>query len=326
MNPFVKGSRKQCPGLTAGLLLLACLAFAASSSSPAQSSGPSLSMPPGADFGRVRQLDQGRMTRVYVEVLRVDEVPGNKSMFPAEMAKRIDISASGLTRLFTDTILKSRRFEVFDLRSNVTAEQTDIVIDAQIIAATQEFKPLEGGLVAADTRVLLSVQMKDMQSGKYLLGTAVQVEGRNGMVNGERAVLMPGESPDDPDVRQRLVADYQRALRRAFVGAGQRIESILRPQARVLSVEGNDVGIFGGSQQGLQTDDELVIFRPKLVKLGDREVFASTKALALIRCSGVGTETSQCSIVNRAGSAEFQPQEGDYAIITDASLRKTRWE
>jgi hypothetical protein len=28
----------------------------------------------------------------------------------------------------------------------------------------------------------------------------------------------------------------------------------------------------------------------------------------------------------RSKLADFQPQEGDFAIITDASLKKTRWE
>ncbi|HEY4080092.1 MAG TPA: hypothetical protein VGM81_05300 [Burkholderiaceae bacterium] len=307
--------------LAASLLIALGLA-AGMGSALAQSSG-SVAMPNGVDFGRVRLLDQGRMTKVYVDMLRIDDSKESR-MFPAEMSKLVDITPAGLTRLFTDTILRSRRFEVYDLRSTVTAEHADIVVDAQIISATQEFRPLEGGLQAAYTSVLLSVQMKDMYTGKYLFGTAVQVEGRNGLVNGERAVLQPGENPEAPLVRQRLAADYQRALRRAFIGAGQRIEAILRPQARLISVEGPDVGIFGGQQLGLQADDELVVYRPKIVKLGDREIFGSTKAVALIRCSSVGTETSQCTVQTLA--PDYKPQEGDYAILTDASLRKTRWE
>lgn len=297
-------------------------AIAALGTSALAQSTAALAMPSGADLGRTRLLDQGRMTKVYVDMLRIDG--DSKQMFPAEMARLVDITPAGLTRLFTDTILKSRRFEVYDLRSTVTAEHADIVVDAQIIAATQEFRPLEGGLQAADTRVLLSVQMKDMYTGKFLLGTAVQVEGRNGLVSGERAVLQPGERADAPLVRQRLAADYQRALRRAFIGAGQRIEAILRPQARLVSVDGADVAIFGGAQHGLQAEDELVVFRPKVVKLGEREIFGAIKPVALIRCDSIQTDTSQCTV--RTLAPDFKPQEGDYAIITDASLRKTRWE
>jgi len=304
--------------LLTGLLMLAGLASAQKVETVA-----SLSMPSGADYGRLRLLKEGRMTKIYVDMLRFDD-SSSKQHFPAEMARLVDISPSGLTRLFTDTILKSRRFEVYDLRSTVTAEHADIVVDAQIIAATQDFKPLEGGMQAAYTGVLLSVQMKDMYTGKYLFGTAVQVEGKTGLVSGDRTVLAPGEKPSDPAIRNKLAVDYQYALRRAFVLAGQRIESILRPQATILNIDGSDIGIVGGQAQGFQADDEFVVFRPKVVKLGDREVFASTKPVALIHCNSVATDTSQCNVVRKV--SDFEMQEGDFAIITDGSLRKTRWE
>lgn len=284
----------------------------------------SLVMPPSADYGRLNKLrTEGRMTKVYVDMLRTAD-GADKAHFPPEMAQLVDITPLGLTRLFTDTILKSRRFEVYDLRSTVTAEQADVMIDAQIIAANQEFKPLEGGVQAAHTSVLLSVQMKDIYTGKYLLGTAVQVEGKTGLVSGDRAVLMPGESPSDPAIRNKLMIDYQRALRRAFVLAGQRIEGILRPQAVVTVVDGNDMAVLGGQQHGFQDGDELIVFRSKLITVGDSEKFGLTKPIALVRCTGVGTETSQCAIVRKL--ADFQPDANDFAIITDASLRKTRWE
>jgi len=309
------------------LLVLTSLLAATTAQAQKVETVASLSMPSGADYGRLRLLKEGRMTKVYVDMLRIDDSTHDaeaKQHFPPEMAKLVDITPSGLTRLFTDTILKSRRFEVYDLRSTVTAEQADIVIDAQIIAATQEFKPLEGGMQAAYTSVLLSVQMKDMYTGKYLFGTAVQVEGKTGLVSGDRSVLLPGERATDPAQRAKLAVDYQRALRRAFVLAGQRIESILRPQATVISLDGTDVGIFGGQQQGFQTDDEFIVFRAKTMHLGDRDIFTSTKPVALIHCGGVATETSQCTLVSKV--ADVQLQEGDFAIITDGSLRKTRWE
>jgi len=309
------------------LCLAAVSAFtwlaARAQSVPAVQTVQSLQMPSGADYGRLRLLKEGRMTKVYVDMLRIDDAEA-KQHFPPEMAKLVDITPSGLTRLFTDTILKSRRFEVFDLRSTVTAEQADIVIDAQIIAATQDFKPLEGGMQAAYTSVLLSVQMKDMYTGKYLFGTAVQVEGKTGLVSGDRTVLAPGQKPSDPALRSKLVIDYQLALRRAFVLAGQRVESILRPQAAILSIDGADIALTGGQAQGFQADDEFVVFRPKVVRLGEREVFANTRPVAMIRCPSVSTDTSQCVVLAKV--ADFQMQEGDYAIITDASLRKTRWE
>lgn len=310
--------KRALAGLAAGLLLQACAV------AQKVEIVPSLPMPPSADYARLNKLrTEGRMPKVYVDMLRTGDGQ-DKAHFPAEMAQLVDITPLGLTRLFTDTILKSRRFEVYDLRSTVTADQSDVVIDAQIIAANQDFKPLEGGVQAAQTSVLLSVQMKDIYTGKYLLGTAVQVEGKTGLVSGDRTVLMPGESVSDPAIRNKLMIDYQRALRRAFVLAGQRIESILRPQAAITVVEGNDLALLGGQQHGFQDGDELVVFRAKVVTTGDRENFGITKPIALVRCTGVGTETSQCAIVRKL--ADVQPAETDFAIITDASLRKTRWE
>lgn len=315
MKPLL---RKLLAGLAVGLALQTC------ATAQKVETVASLAMPPSADYARLTKLrTEGRMTKVYVDMLRSAEGQ-DKSHFPPEMAQLVDITPLGLTRLFTDTILKSRRFEVYDLRSTVTAEQADVVIDAQIIAANQDFRPLEGGVQAAHTSVLLSVQMKDMYTGKHLMGTAVQVEGKTGLVSGDRTVLLPGDKATDPAIRNKLMIDYQRALRRAFVLAGQRIEGILRPQAALTAVEGDDLSILGGQQHGFQDGDELIVFRAKVVMTGDRENFGITKPLALVRCTGVGTETSQCAVVRKLADAKLDPS--DFAIITDASLRRTRWE
>ena len=109
---------------------------------------------------------------------------------------------------------------------------------------------------------------------------------------------------------------------RAFDDAARRVDQVLRPLGRVLSVDGEQIGIAGGSATGLQGGDELVIFRATTTRLGSTEVIASTVPSVVVRCDGVGTASSQCIVVRR--DPQRQPQAGDYAVLTDHSARDTR--
>lgn len=279
-----------------------------------------LRMPSGVDLSRLQRMDVGEATRVYVEVLRFAD--SGKAQFPSDMQALVDLSPSGITRLFTDTILLSRRFEVFDLRSTVVAKDTNYVVDAQIVEANQTLRPLEGGMRYVSTQVTLSVQMKDVSTNAQILPTAVLVDGRTGNTSGDRVTLGAREDMNSPELRRALAADYQKALRRAFELATRRIESILRPLARVVGVDGTEVGVFGGFRHGLQQDDQLVLFRAQTARLGERDVLSGTRPIALVKCSGVGTETSQCTVTQKVSGYETRP--GDYGVITDESLFRPR--
>ncbi len=279
-----------------------------------------LKMPSGVDLSRLQRMDLGEATKVYVEVLRFSD--SGKAQFPADMQSLVDLSPSGMTRLFTDTILLSRRFEVFDLRSTVLAKDTNYVVDAQIVEANQTLRPLEGGMRFAATQVTLSVQMKDVSTNAHILPTAVLVDGRTGNTSGDRVTLGPRDDLNSPEIRRALAADYQKALRRAFERATRRIESILRPLARVVGVDGTEIGVFGGFRHGLQQDDQLVLFRAQTARLGEREVLSGTRPIALVKCSGVGTETSQCTVAQKVSGYEVKP--GDYGVIVDESLFRPR--
>lgn len=282
----------------------------------------SIPMPPGADAARYSLLNEGKVPKIYVEVLRFGDDGRQKDFFPADMQKLVDLSRSGVTRLFTDTILLSRRFEIYETRAAVTGDKTDYMVDAQVIEASQRLRPLEGGLRVAETRVLLSVQMKHMYDNNLVFPTAVLVEGITGRTNGDRTVVGQSDNLADERVRRSLAVDYQRALRLAFMAATERIESILRPLGRVTATDGQDVGVFGGFRNGYQQGDEMVVFRAQTTTLGGREVFSLTKPVALVACNGVGTETSQCVIRQKVAGTE--PQAGDYTVITDRSLRNVR--
>jgi hypothetical protein len=120
-----------------------------------------------------------------------------------------------------------------------------------------------------------------------------------------------------------MANDYLRALNRAYKLAAQRVEAVLRPMGKVLSAESGSVGILGGQRHGLVGNDRLVIFRATLQRVGELEVFASTRAIAVVQCDGVGTVSSQCDIVRLVDGQQVQP--GDYAVLTDDSLKKDRW-
>lgn len=304
------------------------LGGASSSAAPAAPAGVqvvppgAIPMPPGADYHRATLLNEGKVTKVYVDVLRFGDDGARKDLFPPSMQSRVEFSRAGVTRLFTDTILQSRRFEVYDMRSSVTADKTEYVVDAQVIQATQVLRPLEGGLRVAETRVTVSVQMKNVYENSFVFPAAVLVDGITGQTSGGRTVLTQADNPSDPRIVNSLAADYQNALRLAFAKATERIESILRPLGRVTAIDGQDVGVFGGFRNGYQQGDEMVVFRAQTTTLGGREVFSLTRPVALVSCNGVGTETSQCVIRQKVAGTE--PQAGDYTVITDESLRRPR--
>lgn len=285
--------------------------------------GP-IDMPSGVNIDRIKLLDEGQHYKVYTAIEDTDEREGKKSMLPPGMAPYVDMSPSSMNRLFSDIILGSKRFKVFDMRPNVTAEHSDVLITAKVIDADQILKTgvLEGGRRVSESRVKLSVQVKNMYTGENLLPSDAFVEGKTGMVSGDRVVVTSAEDPNSADVRQKLAVDFKNAMFRAFSKANERIEELLRPMARVVSYEDCQIDLFGGSRMGMQPKDEMVVFRSQKRQLGETTILSNTRAVALVRCSGVGTENSQCTVIKSV--AGYLPQDGDYAVVTDESLLKTR--
>lgn len=287
-----------------------------------QTQGP-IRVPSGIDAARLVKLEKGEMPRVFLQLLRIDDNPQNRLLFPRQMAASMDMTPSQLTRLFTDTILKSRRFEVFDVRSSVTAETSDYVIDSQIVAATQEIKNIEGGLRVVETRINLSVQMKNVYTGDFVFPTAVAVEGITGVTSGDRAVLQPRDTTAMPEVQQRMANDYLRALKRAYALAATRIEEVMRPVGKVMSADARAATVLGGQKQGFVGNDRMVVFRAQLTRVGKYEVFSSIKPIAVVQCDGVGLLQSQCDVIRLEAGQQVQP--GDYTVLTDDSMKKDRF-
>lgn len=307
------------------LALLSALMGSAQHSALAQQSGGApvsvdrLPMPPFTDYSRAALLDKAESVKVYVAAVKLSETQATRPVVPNLLKEH-----SKLSRLLTDTVLESRRFEVLDLRSSTVLDQTNYLIDAEIVDFRQDFRPIENGATSVESVVYLSIQMKDQATKANVFPTAVKIEGRAGRTSGDRIILNKTQSRDDPSVRQALLNHYETALRRAFELAAERIESVLRPQVRVLVVEGRDVGVFGGFKHGLQQGDELIVFRAKIVELGDTKQFGLQKPVAKIICNGVGNQSSQCEVTELVVNESIQA--GDYAILTDQSLQKVRFK
>jgi hypothetical protein len=283
--------------------------------------GP-IKMPAGVDYSRARLIAENRKTKIYTEMVGIGDPANEKLLFPPAVAAAIGVTPRQMQRRFLDTVSRSRRFELYDSTSTVTAEASDIVIDGMVTGTTQDIQTIEGGVRVAVTRVRLSLQMKDRYSGKLLFPAAVEVVGQTGRSTGDRAVIAPGENPQMPAVQRRLAQDYERAMQRAFDDAAKRIDAVLRPLGRVIGADGDQLGLVGGSTHGLQGGDEMVIFRATTARLGNTEVFATTRPVAVVRCDGVGTESSQCLIIRR--DATLVPQVGDYAVLNDFSATGVR--
>lgn len=297
------------PALAADAKPLACAA-----------SGP-VDLPAGMSLERMRLLDEGKNYKVYTSVEYADE--RTKGQFPAAMSKQVDMSPGGLSRIFSDVILGARRFRVYEMAAGVTAEHSDVMVKARIVDADQVQKQsMEGGRTLYESKVTLSVQVQNMYTGLNLLETAVKVDGRTGLQSQDRVVLTSADRLDSDEVRARLALDFKNALNRAFAQASDKVEELLRPLARVVGAEDCSVTLFGGSRFGLQANDDLVVFRVKTRQLGETTVLGSMNEVALIRCRAVGVDDSACKVLRAVPG--YRPQDGDFALITDESLKRTR--
>lgn len=281
-------------------------------------------MPQGVDLDRLRLLDQARMTKVYLEMVGVGDASNEKLLFPASIASSIGVTPRQMNRLFMDTVGAARRFEIYDSSSTVTQEQSDYYLDCMVTSTMQDIVALEGGLRKARTSVRMSVQLKNRYTGKLLFPAPVAITGQTGNVSGSGVLLGARESESSPEVQRRLAQDYQKAMLLAFEEASKRIHGVLRPLGKVLTVDGDSLGLLGGVQHGLQGGDSMVIFRATTVRIGDSEEIAGTKAIAAVRCDGVGTRSSQCDITRAAPNV--RPQPGDYAVLTDRASAGPRVE
>jgi hypothetical protein len=281
-------------------------------------------VPAGIDMHRLQLLDENKRPALYTEVSEVDLDATSKQQLPERMRQVVDLSPSQFRRLFADAVASSRRFAVFDQRATAltTNAFSTVMVDLQVTAVTQDGVNVEPGRKVIASKVSMSVQMKDMNTGQHLLQGAITVEGRTGIVSGARRVYSIDDDWNSPDMKRLRGDDFVDAIKDAMLQVRDLLEAELRPMTKVLAVDGCQVGMGGGSKFGLAPGDDLVIFRPTFAQQGGQRMLVLSKPIARVNCPGVGTDTSQCTVTQLAKDA--QPGAGDYAVVTDESLRRAR--
>lgn len=280
-------------------------------------------IPAGLDIARIEQLDKGLRFKVYTSVEAVDERDPTKNLLPASLSQLVDVNPSALNRILFDFIARSKRFQVYDMRPGVTAEQSDVLVTAKMVDADQVLKPhLEGGRRVSESRVKLSLQVKNMLTGENLLTSDAFVEGKTGTTSGDRVVVTSAEDENSAGVKNRLAIDFKNAMYRAFEQSIERVEALIKPMARVVGAEECRVDLFGGTRMGIQAKDEVVVVRAVRRQLGETTIVSGQQPVALLRCDGVGTDSSSCQVIRSV--AGRTPQDGDYVVVTDESMKRTR--
>ena len=285
------------------------------------SAGP-IQLPSGASYRMAQLAERGEKPKVYAQVRGMGDPSNEKLLLRADVAAAMNVTAVQIQRRFNDTIGKTRRYEVYDLVASPTAEASDYVVDAQFVSSNQELRPLEGGVRVAVTRVQINAKLVHRYSGEPVWDAPVEALGVTGLSSSDRITVMPGERLTDPDVQRRLGIDYELAMQRAFDRLATRIDSDLRPMGRVAGTGGDGVSIIGGTRNGLQRGDDVVVFRAGLAKVGNTQDFIDTQAVATLRCQGVGGSTSQCDVIRLHPGRSIQV--GDYVVLTDHSSAGSR--
>lgn len=276
-------------------------------------------MPAGANYRMLQAAESGERPRVYTQIRGMGDPSNGRLLLRADVAERLGINPVQIQRRFNDTIGKTRRYEALDFSGSQLATGSDYVVDAQFVSSTQELRMFEGGVRVAVTRVQLNAKLIHRSTGFPVWDSPVEAAGVVGLSSGDATAIQPGENLNSPEVQQRLGNDYERAIQRAFDQVAQRIDTELRPMGMVRDAEADSVSMLGGSRNGLQPGDEVVIFRARTERVGEHVAFLEMRPVARARCSGVGPASTQCQVVQRHPNRVVQP--GDYAVLTDRSAQ-----
>lgn len=291
--------------------------------------GP-VKMPSGFDPRFMQLVDEARLMRVYTQIRGIEDASNTALLFNREAAQKLELTNAQVNSQFASMIKSSRRFQVFDDSTTVVREQAiqsfdgktmDIVIEGLVQRSFQETMPV-GPYRKVRTNIKLAVTVKDVTTGEDLIVGGIAEEGDYGATQGEGALVPQNASIDSPEMQGSMAADYHRALDKALSKVVERINKVLRPMARVTFVTDTAVGVIGGSSHGFQSDDQLVVFRPQYGDINGKRKVVFTQPLAVIRCGGVGTETSQCDFTHI--DKRYTVAVGDFAVLSDVSAKAVR--
>jgi len=272
-------------------------------------------MPGGVDYSRLKNLEQGRhqKMKVYVNMVGIGEKSDLNLLIPAHAGKSVG-THSQMNRRFMDAIKSTERFEVFDDSASGMRDQSDIVVDGMVVAATQDLEDYSAFRKSVTT-VRLSLQVKDTLSGKVLRGKTLT--GNHGSEPREGTLIRTDKELASKPIQESLSNDFERALNEVLSNAAAYVERTFRPLGKVIQTEDKDVLLSGGEADGLRSQDRLVVFRTSFIKEGGREMPGLMKPVALIECPAVSAETSQCNVLRQKD--EIKP--GYFALVIDDSIR-----
>lgn len=287
-------------------------------------SGPSrgaVPLPSGIDMRRMRALDErhGRGLRVYSNLAGIGDSPSAKTelLFPSIKGRAIGTSKQ-LNQQFVTDMNSTNRFEMFDDTSTGVRSNSDIVVEGMVVSVMQEWRELIGQRKAV-TRVRMTIQIKDTQTGRIIPPNLATLTGVYGLDPGEGTLLPKGARATDPSIEDNLRSDVEYAFRRVIETVAAKLESSMRPLGKVLMAEGNYVGIQGGERHGFRGNDRLTIFRPTFGQVAGEQGIVFASPIASVQCDAVGVEQSQCQIKRMAEGSTIKA--GDYAVLADESLK-----
>lgn len=330
-NTIVYSLIKVVLGLLLISFLSACNATPGRVSPPSPENSDAIQMPSGFNTRLMDIIDEGRRVKIYTQMNHIGNPQNDQLLFPASVARQIGVTNTQMNRRFMDLLLRTRRFEVMDDGTTVVRDgafqswgndEVDIVVDCLVTDARQEvinIRPYR----KVRTQVKISVQMKDVLTGKILFDGDAAVDGVWGDVQGEGTMIPPNVAMNTTDMQQSMGNDYERALTRAFEQAVERIDRLIRPVGRVTVTGGGHFSMFGGIQHGFQGGDDVVVFRAhrKLTADGYNRV-VGVMPIALARCNGVGSDISTCTLIRREPGEQLR--DTDYTVLTDKSANGIR--
>lgn len=275
-------------------------------------------VPSNVNFPRIQLLEKNDATNVNSK-LKIYVVVKSAGILQKTLVQSTSLLNRYSVDLFkselTSRIKATERFEVFADDVTDVQDQSAIVVEAQILDATQV---IENMMVArkALSRVKLNLQIKDIATGR--LERAQVFEGNFGMRGGEGTVFYTEQELASPLVQEALYNDMSQALTDAVSDAAYYLESKYRPVGRVIEMAGKQLAMIGGVLHGFKPGDEVVVFRTRFQRQNGVLVPGLMHGLAKAKCASVNDQTATCRLATDAASLGIQV--GDYVIMDDSGL------
>ena len=292
---------------------IAALMLGLTSTAMSADDGKEIKIPSGVDPFRLKLLKKAEKLKVYVNMVGIGDASDAKLLFPRGKSDAVGTHQQMNAR-FESAVKATERFDAFSDTSGGVRDQSDLVVEGMIVAATQNIEDYEA-IKKAVTTVRLDIKIRDTSTGRIL--KARTLTGVYGDQTGEGTVIR-----NDADLKTKaneLVNDFEKTLQEALtIGAGY-LERSIRPLGVVDEVEGDVLTLLGGGNHGIRPNDRMVIFRAKTKRIGEVDTFGIMRAVGIVECATVNSDNSQCDVKQKG--KDWPPLKDDFAILGDNSLK-----